>query len=186
MDASSLIARAQQGDRDAFGALYDETVRSIYGFLYFKTFRREVAEDLTSMTYMKALERIGTFTDRGEGSFRAWLYAIARNTYADHLRKAAHHATLPEDMDISESIPSARRMEAQADLAAARRELDKLPEPQRDIIILRLWQELSFKDIAASLGKSEASCKMMFSRAIRELRSRLPLTALLLLLTLHL
>lgn len=185
MDITSLITRAQKGDRHAFGVLYDQTVASIYGFLYYTTLRREVAEDLTSITYIKALECISTFTDRGEGSFRAWLYAIARNTSTDHFRKATT-VPLPEDMDIPESIPSARRMEAQADLAAAQRELEKLPPPQRDIIIMRIWQDLSFRDIAATLGKTEASCKMMFSRAIRDLRTRLPLTTLLFLLTLHL
>lgn len=184
-EISTLVRLAKDGDRAAFGELYDQHVERIYTFLYYRTLNRETAEDLTSTVFLKALEKIAQFNDKGEGSFAAWLYAIARTTAIDHARQKGRTTPMPEHFDPPENVPSARRAEAQAELASVMKALDTLSAAQKEIVLLRAWDGLSFGEIAAVLQKSEASCKMQYSRAVNALRSQFAPLALLFL-TLHL
>src|SRR3990167_9293693 len=77
-DESSYVTKCQAGDTVAFGVLYDYYIDKIYRFVYYKTFVKEVAEDITSDVFHKALVKINSF-DSSKGVFSAWLYRIARN-----------------------------------------------------------------------------------------------------------
>lgn len=169
------LAERAPRDRAAFGELYDRHVRAVFGFHVIRTLSRETAEDLTSTTFMKALEHVGRFRDRGEGSFRAWLFTIAHNALTDHQRKIQYHAHL-DDIDFAELVPSAKRTEAATELAMITNALQKLPQTQRDLILLRVFDDLPYRDIARIVGKSEGACKVAFSRAIHDLRTALPLS----------
>src|SRR3989338_3998709 len=98
MDELDLVAKSQKGEFEAFGALYDAYLPNIYRFLFFRLRHQEQAEDLTSQTFMKALERIGSF-DPGRGNFSAGLDQIARKTMVDHRR--ANKQVVERDEAIS-------------------------------------------------------------------------------------
>lgn len=185
IDDHTLVAQAQRGDRDAFAELYDRYSRKIYTFLYYQCLHREAAEDLTATVFTKAMAGLSKFTPRGEGAFKAWLYRIARTTAMDYFRSRPHEQSL-EGIDVPERVASAKRIEAQADLAKAVEALQTLPQLQRDIVTMRVWDDLSYKEIAVIVGKSEGNCKVIFSRSITALREQLSLAALLLFLTHHL
>ena len=85
--------------QDDFGKLYDQHVKKIYEFIYFKTHHKETAEDLTSVTFMKALSNIESF-DEKKASFKTWLYRIARNTVIDHYRMKRETADLEDAWDL--------------------------------------------------------------------------------------
>src|SRR3989339_340635 len=96
----AAIKKCQAGDPEQFGVLYDKYIKKIYDFIYYKTHHRETAEDLTSKTFMKALQNIGGF-DLGRGTFQAWIYQIARHTVIDHYRTAKSDANIEDVWDLS-------------------------------------------------------------------------------------
>ena len=179
-----LIQAVQSGDTTSFGALYDEYVRDIYRFIYYKTHQKEVSEDLTSHVFMKALEKIQSF--KGEkGKFRGWLYQIARNTVIDYYRTQKKTDNIEDAWDISSDDDVEQEVNKQFDKEELRKYLSQLKSEQRDIILMRLWQDMSYEEIALALGKSESNCRVTFSRGIAQLRKIMPLALLLLFLFDH-
>ena len=183
METSEInaIRKCQEGELDEFGFLYDKYVRKIYDFIYYKTNHKETAEDLTSQTFFKALNSLNSFKIE-QNHFSAWLYKIARNVVIDHYRTRKNHENLDDFQNISSSEKTEENLDNARQLEKIQRYLKNFNEEQRDIIILRVWQEMSYKEIAETLQKSEASCKMQFSRAIKKLREEMPLELLLLIL----
>lgn len=179
-----LVARFQEGDAEAFGLLYDAYAKKIYDFVYYRTHHRETAEDLVSDVFMKALAAAPNF-DAAKGTFSAWLYRIARNRVIDHYRtdKSSRDVDIEDVWDVlASNTDVARDAEARERLASAEKLIAKLPAAQRDVVIMRAWDQLSYAEIAEICGKSEAACKMTFSRAVATLRLNAPLALVLALL----
>lgn len=164
-----------------FAILYDRYIKKIYNFIYYKTTHKETAEDLTSQAFFKALAAINRF-DPAQGSFSSWLFRIARNTVIDHYRTKKHNANIDDIWDMADNTDIERDIDANMRLADVGQYMAKLPGDQREIIIMRVWQDMSYHEIAAILGKSEDACKMSFSRAINKLRQEIGVAALLTLL----
>ncbi|RJQ36411.1 RNA polymerase sigma factor [Candidatus Parcubacteria bacterium] len=180
MTDESLVRACQTGDREAFSALYDRYIKKIYTYVYYKTHHKETAEDLTAKTFIKALEHIDSCDP--DQRFGAWLYRIARNTVIDHYRTARPALEIDDAWDIPDTSDIARDADARQRLAAVRAEVQALPSVQRDILMLRLWEGLSYQEIAQIVQKSEGHCKVIFSRAIRQLRAANALAAFLIIL----
>lgn len=180
-----LVSSAQAGDRQAFGRIYDLYVRDIYDFLYFKTHHKETAQDLTSLTFTKALANIAGY-DASKSSFVTWLYRIARNTVTDHYRTKRMTVDIEDAWDLADSTDIAHDAETAVLMANVRQHLAKLSSEQRDIITMRIWQQKTYAEIAEVMGKSEASCKVSFSRAMQRLRREMPLAVFLAFLSAHL
>ncbi len=172
-------------DSKAFGDLYDAHVRQVYRYHYYRTQHRETAEDLTSLTFTKALGRIGTF-DPERGTFLAWIYRIARNALVDHYRAAREAVDIDDVWDLKSDADVQKDAETRERIEKLRPYLQALPKDQREILLLRLWDDLPYADIAAITGRSEAACKMAFSRTVSRLRKDVPASILLLLLFIRL
>jgi len=173
------IARCQGGEIAAFGELYDAYIKKIYDFVYYKTLHKETAEDLVSLIFTKAMEKIGTY--RGEqGAFSSWLYRIARNTVIDHYRTHKKEKNVDDVWDLSGDDDIERDTDARAQLTKVEAYLQTLSAEQRDIIIMRLWQGMSHAEIADALGKQEGAIKVAYSRAMKELRKNVDVLAVLL------
>lgn len=170
---------AKQIDEESFASIYDNYVTAIYQFIYYKTYHRETAEDLTSQTFLKALEKIHRFNPQ-KGSMAAWLYQIARNLVIDHFRTKKRTFSIHDIWDLAGSHNVEIDLENKEQLQMVQTVLKELPLNQRDIIIMRVWQELPYKEIAEIMGKSEASCKMLFSRTIAYLRENMSIAVVLL------
>lgn len=176
-----LIQRSQQGDRQAFGLLYDRYVRVIYNFIFYKTFHKESAEDLTSQTFFKALRTI----DRVDPSrpFQSWLFKIAHNSVIDHYRSHKEHRDVDDFWDLSdEDVDVVGDIDKADQIKRIKEHLKELNTTEREIVMLRVWQELSYKEIAEIVGKTESNCKVIYSRALEKLRKTMPVALLLLLL----
>ncbi len=169
-----IIAHCQNGETAFFGALYDRYVRTIYSFIYYKTFHKETAEDLTSETFFKALNHIKAVDPNR--SFQSWLYKIAQNCVIDHFRRERKTENVDDVWDIADNTNLEIDANVSLQISALRKELGQLSHLQRDIIIMRVWQELSYREIAEIVGKSEASCKMNYSRAVKHLKKVVPIT----------
>lgn len=168
-----LVTSYNQGSTDAFGVLYDRYIEKIYRFIYYKTFDSTIAEDLTSSTFFKALNKINTL-DLSRGNFSTWLYSIARNTVIDHYRSHRFAANEGSDVfDLTEESRAEETHDASYALYQVEDYLKNLSSSQREIVILRIWEERSYKEIAEIIGGTESSAKMSFSRTIRKLREDL-------------
>ena len=180
----NIIAKCQQGQLESFGLLYDKYIEKIYKFVYFKTNHKETAEDITSQVFLKAFNNINSFDNKG--SFNAWLYQIARNSIIDFYRLKKNEINIEDIFDLSDQSDIERDMDVKVKLEKVEKYLKHLKPEQREIIMLRIWGQMSYKEIAEILGKSESSCKMMFSRTITVLRKEMPIYLLLHLLLLNL
>lgn len=172
-----IIEQCKKGNLKEFEKLYDSYFKKIYRFIYYRTGHKETAEDITSQTFIKALEKIQRF-DLSRGTFSAWIYCIARNKVIDHYR------TRKSELDISgvwglgkDPNPD---IEARDRLREAENYLKKIKKDQREIVLMRVWDGLSYKEIAEITGKNEANCKMIFSRTIGKLKEEIVLLLILL------
>ncbi|MEU4170971.1 sigma-70 family RNA polymerase sigma factor [Streptomyces sp. NPDC026665] len=177
---AALVAKAAAGDRDAFATLYNEHRREVYRYLYRRTSNRALAEDLTSETFVRALKRIDTFTERpNSGGFGGWLCTIARNLYADHckLSRTLHEVPIADvgayeslDLAASAETDALRGLNAVEASMTIRSAMAKLTPKQRRCIQLRYLDELSIDQTCVALGRSEGAVKTMSFRAIRSMR----------------
>jgi len=168
-----IIAACQAGRPEEFSRLYDNYIEKIYRFIYYKTHHCQTAEDLTSQTFMKAWKHISRF-DMNKNSFNSWIYKIARNTVIDHYRTQKRQQNIEDAWDLSIFDDTIENIDTKNKLEEVKKYIETLNSEHRDILILRLWQELSYKEIATILDKSEASCKMAFSRGLKKLRKQMP------------
>lgn len=161
-----------------FSQLYDKYVKKIFNFIYYKTHHKETAEDLTSETFMKALTKISGF-DESKGTFSSWLYKIARNTVIDFYRTKKSNLNIDDIWDLANEEDIACDLDTKQKLTEVKKYLKTLKSEQREIVILRVWEGMSYKEISEAMDKSEASCKMTFSRTIKILKGKMPLSVFL-------
>jgi len=172
------IHRCRQGDVSSFGPLYEAFVRRVYDFVWYRTMDRQLAEDIVSDVFTKALAKVRLFAGATEGEFAAWIFSIARNAVTDQWRKKPQEtvdvesvaAVLGHDEKFGEAEDRRRA------LKSALEWLGKLPRDQRDVVMMRVWDDLPYSQIAAVTGKSEDSCKQVVSRALRAIQANVPLT----------
>lgn len=176
-----LALQAKAGDQTAFGVLYNSYIKRIYDFIYFKTLSKVTAEDLSSQVFLKALKHIANFKS---DNFAAWLYTIARHTVIDHYRSDKNYKNIEDCWDLTDLSDLIKETDIKLKLEQVRSALQKLSANDRELLIMRLWSELSFQEIALSLGKKEAAVKVAFGRALNRLRQEIsPLLLLIMLIT---
>ncbi len=179
-----LVSLSQKGDSEAFGRVYDTYLPKIYNFIYHKTNHRETAEDLTSKTFFKALEKIKTFSPQKNASFSSWIYMIARNTVIDHYRINKNDLDINDFFNLHSGENQEESVHNKNVLSEVQKKLTELSPMQREIVVLRVWEGLSYKEISQIINKSENSSKMAFSRAIGKIRKEVSFEALILLIIL--
>ena len=164
-----LVARARD-DSGAFAELYDFYLPRVYGFIYRRVQDRCVAEDLTSMTFQRALENVRRPDFRNE-CFGGWLYRVASNAVVDHVRRDRRFVALG-DSDGGEQAGGL----ALDDLAAAldrdqlRRALLSLSGAHREVLVLRFYDDMDTLEMCAILGCSRETLAVRLHRALRALR----------------
>jgi len=173
-DEHNLVARAKEGEAEAFGLLYDFYMPSIYRFVLFKVSHREEAEDLTHQTFLKAWENIEGYETRGY-PFSSWLYRIARNTVIDGYRKSSPQISIESispDFLIEESVQE-REAESKLEWDKLLVSMSKLNEIEKDVLIMRFVDDLTHKEVAKAIGKSEGATKVIQHRALKNLKKTL-------------
>lgn len=164
---------------ERFAELYDAYVKKVYKFIYYKTLHKETAEDLTSETFFKALKNFKSFDS--SRSFSSWIYKIAQNTVIDYYRTSKRTENIDDIWDLKDEDDFLKRIDDKTEIKRVKKHLSLLPSLQRDIIIMRIWQNMSYSEIAEVIGKSEDNCKVIYSRAIAKLRESIPIISLILL-----
>ena len=167
----ALVELATQGDAEAFGQLYDHYVNGIYRFIYYRVSSTQLAEDLTSETFVRGLRAINRFSWQGK-DFGAWLTTIARNLITDHYKSSRARLEI-----VSDSVPESKASPPTPEdevLTLVSNEMlleavNDLPDEQRDCVLMRFMQGLTIAQTAAALGRSEGAVKQLQLRAVRRL-----------------
>jgi RNA polymerase sigma-70 factor (ECF subfamily) len=170
---AQIIKSAVAGEASAFGLLYDHYQPKIYRFVYIKVGRREEAEDLTHQVFLSAWENIENYKHLGF-PFSSWLYQIARNEVIDYYRTRKSAVELEKVDAESFDPPTAElALERKFELEHIKRAIQKLKPEHQDVLIMRFVEDLSPKEIAAALGKTEGAVKLLQHRALKNLKTLL-------------
>ena len=174
VEEQRLIRSAQKGNADAFSALYRANVQKIFRYIFYRVNDSHVAEDLTGDVFMRALEGIGKYNDRGK-PFVAWLYTIAHARVVDYYRQTQRRAG-ESDIDTV-SLPFNPDMDADLVRRHAAQQLRKaiaaLTVDQQQVIILRFVERQPINQVARIMDKKPNAIKALQHRALRSLASRL-------------
>jgi len=167
-------------NKESFSVLYDEHIKSIYRFIYFKVNSKEEAEDLASETFLKAWSYLSKIENSNKvHNFKAFLYQIANNLIIDFYRKKS---LLPISLNDGEweeaNIPDIRlsgldQIKKEDDAAELKKAFKKIPENYSSVVIWYYLEELAIPEIAQILGKSEGTVRVTIHRALKALKKAL-------------
>jgi RNA polymerase sigma-70 factor (TIGR02952 family) len=176
VDVWALVGRAQDGDAEAFGQLYDHYVTLVHRYAYHRVGDRATAEDITSETFLRALRRIDSLSFQGR-DVGAWLVTIARNIIFDHVKSSRYRLEIAtadmRDADRTTEGPEdavVAMLTNQQVLAC----VQQLNPEQQECIVLRFLHGLSVSETAEIMGKKDGAIKALQHRAVRRLAALLP------------
>jgi RNA polymerase sigma-70 factor, ECF subfamily len=166
-----LVQEVKQGDKKAFSELVHRHQRTLLRLSLRFTREPALAEDIVQDSFIKAYQKIHLF--EGRSSFKSWLFQIALNTAKNRFRERSHELVNLEDLRVG-TDPGAETGLLRADLKKRIRvEVDKLPERQRIALNLRIYEDLSFKEIAAIMECPYDTAKANYRHALLKLREKL-------------
>jgi RNA polymerase sigma-70 factor (ECF subfamily) len=156
-----LVKNYISGDESALASLIERHQSKIYGFIYSKVNDRDLSDDIFQDTFIKVIRTLKTKSYNEEGKFLPWVMRIAHNLVVDHFRKAKKMPFQRETEEYSifnymtDNAPTVESQmiteQVEADLT---RLLDELPADQKEVLVMRMYQDLSFKEIAELTGVS--------------------------------
>jgi RNA polymerase sigma-70 factor, ECF subfamily len=169
-----LVARGQQGDREALEELYLIYFDRIYSYLHVSVGNRHDAEDLTTQTFLKMLEKIGSFKWQS-APFSAWLFRIAHNLAMDHFRSRRRwqpEEEVPEPPGEEEPSAELRAMQT-IGRESMLKLIDRLSPEQQQVLTLKFVFNLPNAEVAAILDKTEGAIKSLQHRALVSLQKQI-------------
>ena len=173
-DLVDIASRARSRDPGAFAEIFDLFFEKLRRYAYYRTGDMQLAEDLASETLTSGLESIDRFRDKG-GSIGAWLFGIERNLVArqKEVIGRAEFVQIGDDMPadeegMTETLVIDRLTHEQLYTA-----LSRLPEEQRDVVLLRFMEQYDVKTVARIVGKKPGAVRALQFRAISNLRALL-------------
>jgi RNA polymerase sigma-70 factor (ECF subfamily) len=171
-DNQHLIERARH-DPEAFRLLYQGWVRRVYAYVAYRVPLQADAEDLTADIFMQVVKAIGRFEYRGEGSFAAWLFRIARNTVINHSRRYRIDALPLDDLpDIAgDDLLPEQALASKERFIRLYHAIGQLTPRRQEIVRLRYFGGLRNREIAQVLGLDERTVGAHLSRALDDLQT---------------
>ncbi|MGE0598638.1 MAG: RNA polymerase sigma factor [Dehalococcoidia bacterium] len=164
-----ILARlVASGDEAAFEAIYLETVDAVYGYLRGQCRNDATAEDLVANVYLKAWKSAASYR-QGSNNYRRWLFTIARNELIDYWRRNRELSPF-DDLNFPDNAVDPGDAALEEDYSAVSEALARLNAEQREVIVLRFFNELSHAEIARILGKREGAVRAQLLRALRQMR----------------
>src|SRR5262245_36315768 len=165
-DEPELVRGAQTGDRQAFAALVGRYWDRLHRWLYHLTHDAHAAEDLAQESFLRALSALAGF--EAGTNFRAWLFRIAHNQWANQRRRQQVRQAFPKDVPDAGAGPPELAMTREA-LAQLARAVGRLPSDYRAAFLLRAEEDLSFSEIAQVLDVTEETARWRVCRARQKL-----------------
>jgi len=170
---AEVIRRAQAGDPEAVGWLYDRYYLSIYRYLRIRVESQEAAEDLAAEVFVRMIEHLPRYQARGR-PFLAWLYTVARNLLTDYYRsQRGAPLDLPDPERGRGDEGMMERIEARAQQDCLWRALRQLTPEQQEVLFHRFFEGRSVEETARLMGKQPGAIKALQHRALAALRRRM-------------
>lgn len=172
-DNDLALNRAIQGDREAFGLLYEQYVSRIYNYIYYRIGNIHEAEDLTARVFIRAMRRIADYQNRGL-PVSAWLYRIAHNLVANWHRDRGRRPEISLDDGISSTTHHEHpetSMVQNEEQEALLKIIRKLPAERQQLLILKFVEHLSNAEIGQIMGRTEGAVKSLYHRTLLSLRN---------------
>ena len=164
-----MVERVLGGDVEAFGKLFEVYAKPVYRFVFFKVGNKEIAEDLTSLTFEKALKGLAGFDEKK--FFKTWLFTIAKNTVIDYYRSRKNSFSIEELEDVfPDEGDVANEAQVKDDVKRLFGVLSKLKKDWRKIVEFKYIFELTNEEIAYMTGMSEGNIRVILTRAIKKIR----------------
>lgn len=165
------MEQVMQGDLQKASALFESYNKKLYSFFVRLTFDKDLSHDLTQNVFLRMLKYRKSY--RKGASFRPWIYQIARNVLADHFRKS--DGKWMSDFDEVEKMgiqtfDEHKSEEHQEQEKILHRSLARLPDDQREVLVLSRFQEMKYEEIAAITNTTVSNIKIKVHRAIKKLR----------------
>lgn len=178
-----LIKKVRAGNSEAFGEIYDEYIKKIYQFIFFKVPTREIAQDLSQEVFVDLLDYLRR-TDREIKELQALVYKIARNKISDYYQKLAiqgRNVELVENIipHIDQSLKDKDsgleiKIDQKISVELAMKHIKKIKNKDyQEIIILRFLEDMSFKQISKIMNKEINTLQVMMHRAMKELKEHI-------------
>jgi len=172
LDKERELVEKSKVDRSAFAELYASYAERLYNYIYSRVHNREDAEDLTSLTFMLALEAIEKYEWRNL-PFGAWLFRIASNQIAVYYRKKKNLQSI-EDLAIADSALDPERETMRiGDQLMIQKAINRLNPDQQKVIRMRYSQGMKNREIAEVMGRTEGAVKLLIHRATNNLRAQM-------------
>ncbi len=172
-EIQNLVSKARKGNRDAFGEIYNLYLKKIYRFIYFSVQDKELAEDLTQTTFYKAWVSLPKFSLES-GTIQAYLFTIARNLIIDESRKKKeiNATSFGEGFEqVSSDDPNPEEQIVKKEIQdSVWKALEKLKQEEKDLVILRYFEEMEYSEIAQITGKKEGAIRVMLHRILKTLK----------------
>lgn len=166
------MLKVKEGDLNRMGLLFERYHRELFGFLYHMSGNPDASEDMVQTVFYRMLKYRHTFT--GEGSFRTWMYHLARNVLADSAQQNKRSAQQYDVQAYAERIgggPLAdESLQKEQELALLQGALARLSPDHREVLVMSRYQELKYEEIARVLNTTEGAVKVRVHRAMNELK----------------
>jgi len=169
-ELTRVIKGCKSGNADSFAQMVDIYAPRCYGYFYRLTGDRDLSEELLSELFVKLVEKIGSYKG---GAFESWLFRIAANIFHDHLRARQRRKKLLDAKRTElEAVPTGSpRSDGQDEkLDRLQIQLNRLDDDTRELIMLRFYSELSFKEIAALRSEPLGTALSKLHRGLKKLR----------------
>lgn len=151
---------------DSMEEIYKQHAKIVYKFLFSKCQCEQVAEELMQETFYRAIRSIDKF--QGNSTISTWLCGIAKNVLKEHYRKNKHYEQLDERILAKDNFEE--ELEGKLQKVELLKEIHSLNDPEREVVYLRMYGNLSYKEIGEIFGKSENWCRIVFYRGKEKLR----------------
>jgi RNA polymerase sigma-70 factor (ECF subfamily) len=165
-----LIRELQRGSQSAFAAVYQQFSGGVFAYCLKILADRQLAEDVVQETFLKVQQHAGSI--QHNESFRSWIFRIARNEALMQLRKRRLDGQLNDASVWNEETPHERLITLER-AEIVNRLLDSLKREYREVLVLLVYEQMSYAEIAAITGATESSVKSRIFRARREMMEKL-------------
>lgn len=173
-EIEKLVALVQDGDHESFAVLYDLFVDPLYRYIYYRVGDEE-AEDILEVVFIKVWENIHRYK-AGKSSFSSWIFRIAHNLVIDHYRASSGKETQELSVTIADTDREHNPIKVTENTLnnkLLKQALNKLSKKYRDVLIYKFINQLTNREIAEIMGKTEGSIRILQFRALNSLKIEL-------------
>ncbi len=171
-DDHQLMISVRNGETENLGQLFEAHNKRLYNYFLHQTGNRHASEDLVVDVFLRILKYKHTYKD--EGSFLAWMYAIARNTRIDYYKGHNDQSEFMEEPDnLTSHAPNpGEEYENKDDIMLLRKAMAELPDDRREVILMSRFNHMPYREIGEVLGCTVGAVKVRIYRAMKDLTER--------------